>query len=86
MILRVICGTTCQPCHFCVLHCHPLHGHSSYAALQGSIVRTIKRLHDLMRHAADALQQVQQKNLAQMLMSTCERLNRDILFSASLYL
>lgn len=82
MILCVICVTTCQPCCYLATHC----AHSSYAVLQGSVVRTIKRLHDLMRHAADALQQVQQKKLAQMLMSTCERLNRDVLFSVSLYL
>jgi ATP-dependent RNA helicase DOB1 len=53
---------------------------------QGSLVRAIRRLEELLRQVAAALKVVGEVALAEKFESAIGRIKRDIVFAASLYL
>jgi ATP-dependent RNA helicase DOB1 len=57
-----------------------------WTALQGSIVRAIRRLEELLRQLAAALRVVGDLELAEKFDGAIARIKRDIVFSASLFL
>lgn len=55
-------------------------------ALQGSVVRAIRRLEELLRQLTDAMKSVGDIELADHFASAGQCVRRDIIFAASLYL
>ncbi|KAG2482979.1 hypothetical protein HYH03_018106, partial [Edaphochlamys debaryana] len=53
---------------------------------EGSLVRAVRRLEELLRQLAEALQGVGELALAERFEATREKIKRDIMFAASLYL
>ena len=53
---------------------------------QGSLVRAIRRLEELMRQLAEALRNIGELDLAAVCEAGREKIKRDIIFAASLYL
>ena len=69
---------------------HAQHDHAaslpSPPSPQGSIVRAIRRLEEVLRQLAGALRAVGDLEAAQRFEAASERIKRDIVFAASLYL
>ena len=59
---------------------------AAHVCVQGSLVRAVRRLEELLRQLAGALQGVGELVLAEKFSSAGERIKRDIVFAASLYL
>ena len=66
----------CSSCACCLFSCLP----------QGSLVRAMRRLDELLRQLAEALRSIGEVSLAARFEEANERLKRDIVFAASLYL
>ncbi len=54
--------------------------------LQGSLVRAVRRLEELLRQLSEALRGIGELSLAERFDETRSRIKRDIVFAASLYL
>ena len=69
-------------------HCHRLPLPCGWLAgwLQGSIVRAIRRLEELLRQLAAALRVVGDLELAERFDGAIAKIKRDIVFAASLFL
>lgn len=57
-----------------------------YSYLQGSLVRAVRRLEELLRQLHEAVAGVGESALAEKFEEVRVRLKRDIVFAASLYL
>ena len=55
-------------------------------SLQGVIVRTIRRLDELLRQLEDAMKSIGEVELAEKFEAAAQRIKRDVVFAASLYL
>jgi ATP-dependent RNA helicase DOB1 len=53
---------------------------------EGSVVRSIRRLEELLRQVAAALQSIGNQELAGRFEDAITRIKRDVIFAASLYL
>ncbi len=59
---------------------------SSRVGLQGSLVRAVRRIEEVLRQLSSAAQVIGEGDLEQLFEQSREKIKRDIIFAASLYL
>lgn len=66
--------------------CLAMQSVSSSVDLQGSLVRAVRRIEEVLRQLSSAAQVIGEGDLEQLFERSREKIKRDIIFAASLYL